>query len=56
VNPLSVPALEEAGLAFVGRNSDGTGERMEIIELSQKLHPFFIAAQVNFTHQNAHYN
>ncbi|KAG5177341.1 class I glutamine amidotransferase-like protein [Tribonema minus] len=45
VNPDAVPALEGAGLRFVGRNSDGTGERMEVIELPRETHPFFIAAQ-----------
>ena len=31
VNPTLVPALEKAGLRFVGK--DETGERMEIVEL-----------------------
>jgi len=45
VNPLIVPALEEKGLRFVGR--DETGERMEILELADNpsKHPFYVAAQ-----------
>uniref|UniRef100_A0A7S4IZ31 CTP synthase n=1 Tax=Odontella aurita TaxID=265563 RepID=A0A7S4IZ31_9STRA len=46
VNPNMVHDFEEAGLHFVGRNSDGTGERMEVIELdSPDVHPYFVAAQ-----------
>ena len=41
VNIDYVPALEKAGLEFVGR--DVNGERMEILEL--KGHPFFLGAQ-----------
>ena len=41
VNIDYVPALEEKGLQFVGR--DTTGERMEVLEL--KGHPFFVGAQ-----------
>ena len=44
VNPTLVPALEKAGLRFVGK--DETGERMEIVELdASQGHPFFVAAQ-----------
>ena len=44
VNPTLVPALEKAGLRFVGK--DETGERMEIVELdASAAHPFFVAAQ-----------
>lgn len=44
VNPSMVPALEKAGLRFVGK--DETGERMEIVELdAAQGHPFFVAAQ-----------
>merc|ERR1711957_1062617 len=43
VNPALVPRLEEAGLEFVGRNTDTSGERMEIAELSD--HPYFVACQ-----------
>lgn len=46
VNPAVVPDLETSGLLFVGRNTDGSGERMEVIELDSKAeHPYFIAAQ-----------
>jgi len=45
VNPKLVPRLEEAGLQFVGRNTDTSGERMEVVELSEEKHPFFVAAQ-----------
>jgi len=45
VNPALVPDLEAAGLQFVGRNTDSSGERMEVIELDTSLHPYFVAAQ-----------
>ena len=45
VNPALVPRLEEAGLEFVGRNTDKSGERMEIVELSHQKHPYFVACQ-----------
>jgi CTP synthase len=45
VNPALVPRLEEAGLEFVGRNTDASGERMEVCELSKEKHPYFMAAQ-----------
>ena len=45
VNPAIVPILEAAGLQFVGRNTDSSGERMEVIELDTSLHPYFVAAQ-----------
>jgi len=45
VNPALVPKLEEAGLQFVGRNTDASGERMEIVELSDDVHPYFVACQ-----------
>jgi CTP synthase len=45
VNPAMVNDLEEAGLHFVGRNTDSSGERMEIIELNEVDHPYFVAAQ-----------
>ena len=40
-----VPELEAEGMQFVGK--DETGERMEIVELSNNPpdHPFFVAAQ-----------
>lgn len=37
VNPKDVPALEKAGLNFVGM--DETGERMEVVELADKARP-----------------
>lgn len=45
VNPNIVPELENAGLHFVGRNTDGSGERMEVIELDEEVHPYFVASQ-----------
>merc|ERR1712071_154195 len=33
INPAFVPDLESAGLHFVGRNTDLSGERMEVVEL-----------------------
>jgi len=59
VNPALVPRLEKAGLHFVGRNADASGERMEVCELPSTtkgeqneeegeegdVHPYFIAAQ-----------
>lgn len=35
--------FESKGLKFVGRNT--TGERMEILELSSDVHPYFVATQ-----------
>ena len=43
INPEYVEQLEEAGLIFSGRSPDG--ELMEIVELSEKEHPFFLATQ-----------
>ena len=43
VNPIHVPKLVEAGLRFSG--VDQGGQRMECVELPQKVHPFFFAAQ-----------
>ncbi|KAL7519113.1 hypothetical protein ACHAWX_003909 [Stephanocyclus meneghinianus] len=45
VNPALVPRLEKVGLEFVGRNTDSSGERMEVCELKQEMHPYFVAAQ-----------
>ena len=45
VNPALVSRLEEKGLHFVGKNADSSGERMEIAELSDKSHPYFVASQ-----------
>ena len=43
VNPDYVVRLSEAGLNFVGR--DDTGERMEIVELKEDAHPFYVGVQ-----------
>jgi CTP synthase len=45
VNPALVSRLENAGLQFVGRNTDSSGERMEVVELGRETHPYFVAAQ-----------
>mmetsp|Transcript_25236 Transcript_25236/g.24190 ORF Transcript_25236/g.24190 Transcript_25236/m.24190 type:complete len:660 (-) Transcript_25236:1577-3556(-) len=45
VNPALVSSLETAGLQFTGRNTDRSGERMEVVELDQEEHPYFIGAQ-----------
>jgi len=45
VNPDVVPDLEDAGLKFVGKNTDESGERMEVVELPQSVHPYFVGAQ-----------
>lgn len=46
VNPSVVASLEESGMKLVGRNNDGTGERMEVLELEKDAHPYFMGAQV----------
>ncbi|HLD69638.1 MAG TPA: CTP synthase, partial [Candidatus Omnitrophota bacterium] len=43
VNPKYVPQLEKAGLVFSGRSPDGV--LMEIAELPQKAHPFYLGTQ-----------
>ena len=43
VNPIIVNKLEEKGLLFSGK--DETNERMEIIELNESVHPYFVAVQ-----------
>jgi len=43
VNPDYVERIEAAGLIFSGRSPDG--RLMEIAELPQREHPFFIASQ-----------
>mmetsp|Transcript_42137 Transcript_42137/g.86128 ORF Transcript_42137/g.86128 Transcript_42137/m.86128 type:complete len:594 (-) Transcript_42137:276-2057(-) len=43
VNPAKIKDLEKAGLKFVGM--DETGQRMEIVELQDETHPYFVAAQ-----------
>ena len=45
VNPALVSRLETAGLQFVGRNTDESGQRMEVCELSESTHPYFVASQ-----------
>lgn len=45
VNPDVVSDLEAAGLKFVGTNADGNGERMEVVELDEDVHPYFVGAQ-----------
>jgi CTP synthase len=43
VNPEYVTQLEDGGLRFTG--VDDKGQRMEIIELPESVHPFFFATQ-----------
>jgi len=43
VNPSLVEALNEAGLTVSGR--DESGERMEIVELNEEAHPYFLGVQ-----------
>ena len=43
VNPRYVEALEKAGIIFSGVSPDG--QLMEIAELDQKVHPFFVGTQ-----------
>jgi CTP synthase len=43
VNPELVPLLEAKGLKFSGK--DTSGERMEVVELDSKEHPYFLAVQ-----------
>ena len=43
INPEFVEELQEAGMIFSGTSPDGT--LMEIMELSRKEHPFFLATQ-----------
>ena len=45
VNPAIVDKLEKAGLHFVGKNTDESGERMEVVELPEDVHPYFVGAQ-----------
>lgn len=44
VNPEMVQSIHDAGLHFVGRDSD-TKERMEIVELSRNVHPYYVGCQ-----------
>lgn len=43
INPKFIPKIEKAGLVFSGKSPDG--KLMEIAELPQKVHPFFIGTQ-----------
>lgn len=43
VNPEYVELLEEKGMVFSGKSPDG--KLMEIVELSKKVHPFFVGTQ-----------
>ncbi|CAG9313963.1 unnamed protein product [Blepharisma stoltei] len=43
VNPQYITRFEEAGLIFSGK--DPTNTRMEVVELSQQTHPFFLGTQ-----------
>lgn len=43
INGDHIPALEKAGLMFVGKSEDQT--RMEILELDQTIHPYFVGVQ-----------
>jgi len=45
VNPALVDRLESLGLRFSGKNTDASGERMEVVELDKSDHPYFVAAQ-----------
>jgi len=45
VNPIYASKLEELGMKFVGKNTDASGERMEVIELDNDVHPYFVGAQ-----------
>lgn len=45
VNPEMVRRLSEAGMRFVGQ--DETGKRMEVVELSRDVHPFFFGHQAH---------
>lgn len=43
INPEYIDELEKMGLKFVGKNEDGT--RMEIFELEESVHPYFVGVQ-----------
>lgn len=46
VNPAFIDRFEkEGGLYFTGRDLGGSGQRMEIAELSRDVHPFFFGCQ-----------
>ncbi len=43
VNPEFIKQIEEKGLKFVGR--DVSGQRMEVLELDQSQHPYYVGTQ-----------
>ncbi len=43
VNPAFIDQIEREGVVFSG--TDRSGTRMEILEISQDKHPFFLATQ-----------
>jgi CTP synthase len=43
INPSYVQTLSKHGMEFIGR--DETGERMEIFELRDEVHPWFVGVQ-----------
>jgi CTP synthase len=43
VNPKYIEQLQQAGLVFSGRSPDGV--LMEIAELPEEVHPFFVGVQ-----------
>jgi CTP synthase len=43
INPSYVETLSKHGMEFIGR--DETGERMEIFELRDEVHPWFVGVQ-----------
>ena len=43
VNPDLIDEFESAGMKFVGRDVDN--QRMEIMELEQSAHPYYVAVQ-----------
>jgi len=45
VDPKFIPALEEAGLVFSGKHP--TQPIMQILELPQDVHPYFIGTQAH---------
>lgn len=51
VNPEYIEKLQDAGIIFSGKSPDGT--LMEIMELPQDVHPFFLATQFHPEFQSA---
>lgn len=50
VNPTLVSTLEAAGLRFIGK--DDTGRRMEIVELADPSHPWYVGVQFHPEYQS----